>query len=123
MPDPRPPKPYENYLSEMLDAAMKETVPSVRSVCVRGRTCTVEYEDREPERHLVAESSLRRALAVTVGGEQVVGEVTLLPWDELAAAEPFHDGLTWVAGRAPHWCLDPSECPDLDPGSAGAHER
>jgi hypothetical protein len=112
--DQRPPKPYESYLSEKLDAAMKETSPSIRSVTVRGRTCTVEHEEGEPDRYLVADSTLLRALAVAVGGEQVVGDVTLLPWDEAAAAEPFHDGLTWVDGRSPHWCLDPSECPDVD---------
>ncbi len=123
MSDDRQSKPYESYLSEMLDTAMKQTSPSIRSVTVRGRTCTVEYEDREPERHLVADSTLVRALAVAVGAEQVVGEVTLLPWDEAAAAEPFHDGLTWVDGRSPHWCLDPSTCPDVDPTSENTEER
>jgi hypothetical protein len=107
-----PPKPYETYLSDMLGAAMKET-SSVTSVRVRGRTCTVEYGDgREPDRYLVADDTLVRALATSVGAEQGVGDVTLLPWDEDAASEPFHDGLTWIGGDVPHWCLDPDNCPD-----------
>jgi hypothetical protein len=110
--DERPPKPYESYLSENLEAAMKETSPSIRSVTVRGRTCTVEHEGGASDRYLVADDTLRRALAVAVGADHVVGDVTLLPWNEAEAAEPFHDGLTWVDGRSPHWCLDPSECPD-----------
>lgn len=115
MRDGLPPKPYETYLSAMLDTAMKETSPSIRSVTVRGRTCTVEHDDgRAPDRYLVADDSLLRALAAALGSGQGVGEVTLLPWDDDAASEPFHDGLTWLDGNAPHWCLDPSTCPDVD---------
>lgn len=108
-----PPKPYETYLAEMLGIAMKESSPSVDSVTVRGRTCVVEYDDgREPDRYLVADDTLMRALAAAVGTGQGVGEVTLLPWDADEAAAPFHDGLTWVDGDVPHWCLDPDDCPD-----------
>ena len=105
------PKPYESYLADMLTAAIKEGAPNLRAVHVNGRTCVVEYDD-ETIRYLLPDDVLMRAIAASLDSDAHVGEVTLLPYDEKAAAEPFHDGMTWVNGPAAHWCLDPNSCPD-----------
>lgn len=106
-----PPKPYESYLADMLTAAMKEGAPNLRSVDVSGRSCVVEYDD-ETIRYLLPDDVLTRALAASLDSDAHVGEVTLLPYDDAAATEPFHDGMTWVGGPPAHWCLDPDNCPD-----------